>query len=171
MADAKREIPTKEEIEQRAYEIYVERGNKDGKHIEDWIEAEKELYEQYFESKTKTRGEVKWAAAGSSSSAPASSGSSSGSSGSIGAGSALSGAQAQKPAAFAASAGESGAGASRPLTSPTSTNQSSANQTTGGATGGTGSQTQNRTPGFAQKDDKGTDADEKKGNQKAGYKE
>ncbi len=37
MADSNREIPTKEEIEARAYEIYVERGQTNGRHMEDWI--------------------------------------------------------------------------------------------------------------------------------------
>ena len=35
MADSDREIPTKEEIEQRVYEIYLERGQTNGRHMED----------------------------------------------------------------------------------------------------------------------------------------
>ncbi|MGZ8394644.1 MAG: DUF2934 domain-containing protein [Nitrospira sp.] len=30
-------------IEQRAYELYVERGRQDGLDLEDWLEAEREL--------------------------------------------------------------------------------------------------------------------------------
>jgi Protein of unknown function (DUF2934) len=36
-------VPTREEIELRAYEIYLERGGKDGNALEDWLTAEKEL--------------------------------------------------------------------------------------------------------------------------------
>jgi hypothetical protein len=36
-------IPTREEIESRAYEIYVERGQEDGHDIEHWLAAEQEL--------------------------------------------------------------------------------------------------------------------------------
>jgi Protein of unknown function (DUF2934) len=35
--------PTREEIEQRAYEIYLERGGSEGSEMEDWLEAEREL--------------------------------------------------------------------------------------------------------------------------------
>jgi hypothetical protein len=38
-----RKVPTTQEIEQRAYEIYLERGGEDGRSIEDWLAAEKEL--------------------------------------------------------------------------------------------------------------------------------
>ncbi len=38
--------PTIQQIEQRAYEIYLERGGEDGRSIEDWIAAEQELKEQ-----------------------------------------------------------------------------------------------------------------------------
>ena len=40
-----RRSPTIEEIEQRAYEIYLERGGEEGRSVEDWITAEKELSE------------------------------------------------------------------------------------------------------------------------------
>ncbi len=39
--------PTHEEIEQRAYEIYVERGGAQGNDLEDWLQAELELTEKY----------------------------------------------------------------------------------------------------------------------------
>jgi len=35
--------PTIEEISQRAYEIYLERGGAHGSDIEDWLQAEREL--------------------------------------------------------------------------------------------------------------------------------
>ncbi|MCI0720197.1 MAG: DUF2934 domain-containing protein [Acidobacteria bacterium] len=38
--------PTREEIEQRAYEIYLARGGELGHDLEDWVEAERELRER-----------------------------------------------------------------------------------------------------------------------------
>jgi len=35
-----------EQIEARAYEIYLERGRQDGRDVEDWLAAEKELSQQ-----------------------------------------------------------------------------------------------------------------------------
>jgi DUF2934 family protein len=35
--------PGREEIELRAYEIYVQRGREDGGDVRDWLEAESEL--------------------------------------------------------------------------------------------------------------------------------
>jgi hypothetical protein len=44
MADkSKFPVPTKEQISQRAYEIYLARGREDGHDLADWIEAEREL--------------------------------------------------------------------------------------------------------------------------------
>jgi hypothetical protein len=37
--------PTADEIRVRAYEIYIERGQRDGEDIENWLQAEKELSE------------------------------------------------------------------------------------------------------------------------------
>jgi hypothetical protein len=34
---------SKQEIAQRAYELYVQRGGEPGKDVEDWVRAEKEL--------------------------------------------------------------------------------------------------------------------------------
>jgi len=34
---------SKEEIAQRAYELYVQRGHEPGNDVEDWVRAEKEL--------------------------------------------------------------------------------------------------------------------------------
>ena len=39
--------PTHEEIELRAYQIYFERGGAQGNDLEDWLQAEFELSEQY----------------------------------------------------------------------------------------------------------------------------
>jgi hypothetical protein len=35
--------PTRENIERRAYEIYMERGGGEGYEMEDWLQAEREL--------------------------------------------------------------------------------------------------------------------------------
>ena len=40
-----RMVPTREKIELRAYEIYLERGSKEGNALDDWLVAEKELSE------------------------------------------------------------------------------------------------------------------------------
>ena len=39
------QMPTPEQIEKRAYELYLERGAADGHDVEDWLAAEKELTE------------------------------------------------------------------------------------------------------------------------------
>jgi hypothetical protein len=44
MSDIKK-VPAREEIELRAYEIYLERGGKEGNAVDDWLAAEKELSE------------------------------------------------------------------------------------------------------------------------------
>jgi len=36
-------VPTREKIELRAYENYLERGGKGGNALDDWLAAEKEL--------------------------------------------------------------------------------------------------------------------------------
>lgn len=43
LADA----PTVEEIRQRAYELHLEGGCAHGRHEEDWLQAERELKEEY----------------------------------------------------------------------------------------------------------------------------
>jgi Protein of unknown function (DUF2934) len=35
--------PSVDDIRQRAYERYLERGGRHGQHFDDWVEAEKEL--------------------------------------------------------------------------------------------------------------------------------
>ncbi len=39
--------PTREEIELRAYQIYVDRGGAQGNDLDDWLQAELELIEKY----------------------------------------------------------------------------------------------------------------------------
>ena len=39
--------PTREEIELRAYQIYVERDGAPGQDVGDWLQAERELVEKY----------------------------------------------------------------------------------------------------------------------------
>ena len=43
MSDTEKKVPSLEEIELRAYEIYLKRGDADGVALEDWLAAEKEL--------------------------------------------------------------------------------------------------------------------------------
>jgi hypothetical protein len=45
MSHPDEEIPSREAIEERAYEIYVQRGCQDGQEVADWIAAENELIE------------------------------------------------------------------------------------------------------------------------------
>lgn len=45
-----RKLPTAEQIEQRAYELYLERGGADGGDVDDWLAAERELTEVSEES-------------------------------------------------------------------------------------------------------------------------
>jgi hypothetical protein len=43
MPSTNKRIPSKEAIERRAYEIYIERGTVEGHDVEDWLAAEEEL--------------------------------------------------------------------------------------------------------------------------------
>jgi Protein of unknown function (DUF2934) len=45
VSDIHKREPTQEEIELRAYEIYVKRGGENGRELDDWLTAEKELTE------------------------------------------------------------------------------------------------------------------------------
>jgi len=36
-------IPTEQQIQQRAYELYEQRGRTDGHDLEDWLQAEREI--------------------------------------------------------------------------------------------------------------------------------
>jgi Protein of unknown function (DUF2934) len=42
--------PTHGEIQQRAYEIHLERGGLDGHDLEDWLQAEEEVKARYLAS-------------------------------------------------------------------------------------------------------------------------
>jgi hypothetical protein len=44
VSDTKK-VATREEIEVKAYEIYLTRGGKEGSALDDWLAAEKELSE------------------------------------------------------------------------------------------------------------------------------
>jgi len=43
-------LPTHDEIERRAYEVYLRRGGEEGHCEEDWLEAERELMEEMHNS-------------------------------------------------------------------------------------------------------------------------
>jgi hypothetical protein len=42
-----RELPTREEVELAAYQIYVARGRADGYAEDDWFQAERDLMEEF----------------------------------------------------------------------------------------------------------------------------
>jgi hypothetical protein len=39
-------LSLEEQIQRRAYELYVERGNQSGSEIDDWLQAEEEILER-----------------------------------------------------------------------------------------------------------------------------
>jgi hypothetical protein len=41
---SERKLPTKDQVERRAYGLYLERGRADGQDLADWFAAEKELF-------------------------------------------------------------------------------------------------------------------------------
>jgi hypothetical protein len=45
VSNINKKVPTQEEIELRAYEIYLKRGGENGGELNDWLAAEKELAE------------------------------------------------------------------------------------------------------------------------------
>ncbi len=45
MSSIGKKVPTQEEIEQRAYQIYLQRGGSHGGEVDGWLAAEKELTE------------------------------------------------------------------------------------------------------------------------------
>ena len=47
--------PTREEIELRAHQIYVERGGAHGREVEDWLQAERELLGKYGKTGPKAK--------------------------------------------------------------------------------------------------------------------
>jgi len=50
MADLYQDVPTRDQIQLRAYELYVKRGREDGRDVEDWLAAETELRNQHSSS-------------------------------------------------------------------------------------------------------------------------
>jgi hypothetical protein len=47
--------PSREEIACRAYELYLQRSGEQGKDVEDWVRAEKELSDEPVAGTAKTR--------------------------------------------------------------------------------------------------------------------
>ena len=45
--------PDREDIERRAYDLYLARGGRDGDAVEDWIQAEQELQSRQSEQNPK----------------------------------------------------------------------------------------------------------------------
>jgi hypothetical protein len=45
VSDSNKRVPTQEEIELRAYELYLKRGGESASALDDWLAAEKELTE------------------------------------------------------------------------------------------------------------------------------
>ncbi|HKV28617.1 MAG TPA: DUF2934 domain-containing protein [Candidatus Acidoferrales bacterium] len=54
MGDLHQDVPTRDQIELRAYELYVQRGGEDGRDLEDWLAAERELRNQHSSSTVKS---------------------------------------------------------------------------------------------------------------------
>jgi Protein of unknown function (DUF2934) len=50
--------PTREEVELLAYQIYVERRCADGHDVDDWLQAEHELFEKYANTSRMTKAAV-----------------------------------------------------------------------------------------------------------------
>ena len=50
--------PTREETELRAYQIYLERGCAHGHDEDDWLQAERELFEKYANTSRMTKAAV-----------------------------------------------------------------------------------------------------------------
>ncbi len=50
MADLHQDVPTRDQIQLRAYELYLKRGGEDGRAVEDWLAAETELRNQHSSS-------------------------------------------------------------------------------------------------------------------------
>ena len=51
MRDTRSNEPTRTDIEQRAYQLYLQREKAEGGALEDWIQAEKEVKEDSARSK------------------------------------------------------------------------------------------------------------------------
>jgi hypothetical protein len=50
-----RKEPSREEVACRAYELYLERSSEQGKDVEDWVRAEKELRDKPVAGTVKAR--------------------------------------------------------------------------------------------------------------------
>lgn len=50
MADLHQDVPTRDQVQLRAYELYLKRGGEDGRDVEDWLAAETELRNQHSSS-------------------------------------------------------------------------------------------------------------------------
>jgi hypothetical protein len=44
-------VPLEERIRQRAYELYVDRGNESGSELDDWLQAEEEILQAQEEAR------------------------------------------------------------------------------------------------------------------------
>lgn len=55
MAEKLQNLPSREQIERRAYEIYLQRGGVDGSDLADWLMAEEELKASFKESAASER--------------------------------------------------------------------------------------------------------------------
>jgi hypothetical protein len=47
--------PTYEDIELRAYQIHIERGGTYGHDVDDWLQAQRELFEKYANTSRMTK--------------------------------------------------------------------------------------------------------------------
>jgi len=54
-----RREPSREEIACRAHELYLQRGSEQGKDVEDWVRAEKELSDEPVAGPAETRAAQK----------------------------------------------------------------------------------------------------------------
>lgn len=45
-SSSNQDVPTRDQIANRAYELYQDRGREDGRDVEDWLAAERELRSQ-----------------------------------------------------------------------------------------------------------------------------
>jgi len=54
--ERRRRVPTSEEIRQRAFEIYIERGRIHGSDLDDWMQAERELQEKIQRDRKSSKG-------------------------------------------------------------------------------------------------------------------
>lgn len=50
-----RKKPSTQEISDRAYELYLQRGGEPGKDVEDWVRAEHELSDDIVVAQSKTK--------------------------------------------------------------------------------------------------------------------